>query len=145
LTSFAEDAIDLGIFNYLGNSFVNPPVDYYFHNFASLFDKIMKQTKAPDSYNMCYGPGLGFVTLLDYIQRLALSLPEKRRYFQFVWATSLFHEDPNAVLIGDDHLLRTLKWFEDRGYLETTDLVFMSDHGARYGDIRNTEQVGPSK
>jgi len=141
LTSFAEDSFSISIFKY-GNStpFKKPPVDYYFHNFASVLENTIGHTRTFRSI-LCYGPRLGFVTLLNYIQRLAISLPEKRRYFQFVWATSLFHNNQNGALIGDDHLLRTLEWFQENGFFEKTVFILIGDHGLRHGDFRFTAQV----
>ena len=61
-------------------------------------------------------------------------------HFAFNFAVDLTHEDFNALSLEDVHVLQTLKELKDNGFLDNSILILMGDHGARFGDFRNTYQ-----
>lgn len=137
-TSFAEDAVWMGAFHYIRKGFRVQPTDYYLHPCAIAMEgEIRHQT-------VCYGPRLGFEVLLDYMVKTAGafddSKTERKHYFQFIWATSLFHDYPNMAGLGDQLLLERLQKLKLNHWLNNTLLIVMSDHGARWGGIRDTYQ-----
>ena len=73
--------------------------------------------------------------LLQYINDLLNVSKEKRiPVFLYSWMTNLAHEDINSAKHGDGIYADFLK----RADLDNTILFFMSDHGYRYGSIRQT-------
>ncbi|ODM95643.1 hypothetical protein Ocin01_11035, partial [Orchesella cincta] len=133
-TAFGEDSTWMGGFNYLTKGFIKPPTDYYLRPFGVAAEEHIAHHKELNA-KLCYGPRLSMQVLLDYTQKFAFSMGNDKRYFQFIWSTSLTHDDLNYGRMGDQHLLSTLDWFHTEGYLNQTVLIFLSDHGLRWGDI----------
>ena len=140
LTSFAEDAPSMGMFNYGKGGFKQAPVDYYLYPFTKLQEEKIGN-RAGQNSKICYGPRVAFSVLLNYMKKLAVGIPKDQNYFQLTWATSLFHDFLNFPVFGDRLLLSTLKWFHRNEHLDNTVLILMSDHGMRFGKIRRTDQV----
>ena len=128
--SIFPDAVWMAMFNFKKKGFRNPPTTYYFNPLTSAMDTMIGHPNGMTA-NICYGGRLGFEILLDFLQKMAVAMNRTERYFQFVWATSLFHDYLNHGMLGDEFLLETLKWFKTEGYLEDTVFVLMSDHGMR--------------
>lgn len=63
---------------------------------------------------------------------------EQQPYFAFFWASALSHDYLNQVKLGDKDYYEFFKHMNDSNYLNNTIVVFMSDHGMRWGDIRTT-------
>lgn len=59
-------------------------------------------------------------------------------YFGLFWTISVSHENANGLSSMDDRLLEKLRYLEREGVLNDTMIVFLSDHGMRWGSIRNT-------
>ncbi|CAL8096489.1 unnamed protein product [Orchesella dallaii] len=133
-TAFGEDSTWMGGFNYLKKGFKKPPTDYYLRPFGIAAEEHIAHHKELNA-NLCYGPRLSMEVLLDYVQKFAYTMGKDKRYFQFIWSTSLTHDELNYGRLGDKHLLSTLEWLHTGGYLNQTVLILMSDHGLRWGDI----------
>lgn len=133
-TAYGEDSTWMGGFNYLKKGFKKPPTDYYLRPFGVAAEEHIAHEKELNA-KLCYGPRLSMEVLLDYIQKFAYSMGKDKRYFQFIWSTSLTHDELNHGRMGDKHLRSTLEWFHTGGYLNQTVLILMSDHGLRWGDI----------
>jgi phosphoglycerol transferase MdoB-like AlkP superfamily enzyme len=67
------------------------------------------------------------------MKTLATTMGQDKRYFQFLWATSLTHDYVNNGRLGEALLLEFLQWMNQEGYLNNTVFVLMSDHGIRWG------------
>ncbi|KAK3912398.1 Acetylglutamate kinase [Frankliniella fusca] len=65
---------------------------------------------------------------------------QRRKFFGIVWGTSLSHDDLNSPAAADDLYARFLADLEAKGVLNTTALIFMSNHGLRFGDVLITRQ-----
>ncbi|XP_049822339.1 uncharacterized protein LOC109599737 isoform X2 [Aethina tumida] len=138
MTSFGEDAAWMGIFNYVRQGFINQPTDYaygYFNKFA--------EGQIGNSHNLnvdeCIGARDIYKDLLKYITRLTSRFHmEDTPYFAFYWGASLSHDYLNKPSIGDQIYLEFFKDLKKNGYLDNTALFFMSDHGIRWGGIRQT-------
>lgn len=135
-TAYCEDSTWMGIFNYLKKGFNSSPTDYYLRPFGEAADKLIGTHKKLNA-RLCQGPRLGFQILLEYAKRLAYTMGHDKRYFHLTWATSLTHDYLNDGKLGDEHLLSTLQWFKEEGYLNHTAFILMSDHGIRWGEIRD--------
>ncbi|CAL8068717.1 unnamed protein product [Orchesella dallaii] len=141
-TMYGEDAVNNrsnglsdGIFNYMLTGFETPPTDYYLRPYGMLSDRLRYAYE-----DVCYGPRHTLEVLLDYTQKLAHSMGKNKRYFQFLWSTTIAHGGLNDGKLGDKHLLRALEWFHQEGYFNQTLLILLSDHGLRWGPIMDTMQ-----
>ncbi|CAL8147823.1 unnamed protein product [Orchesella dallaii] len=128
-TSYGEDAVGIGTFNYLQRGFNKPPTDYYFRHLGLAANEYILHS------GICYGPRLSLEVLLNYIKKFAYSMGSDKNYFQFIWSTALTHDYLNRGRVGAKLMRSTLEWLHKGGYLNDTILILMSDHGARHSDI----------
>lgn len=59
-------------------------------------------------------------------------------YFGFFWINAISHDAMNGPSSMDQRILSKFEYLESQGVLNETMVVFLSDHGMRYGEIRNT-------
>jgi len=141
VTSFIEDAPQIGTFNYARNGFREPPVDYYFRPIGHVLESLCTDFRRSA---ICSGPRLAIEVLLNYMKRLALFMTQKKtdqRYFQLGWASGLTHDDLNLGMLGDQPTVEFLEWLQSEPQLLNKSLlIVMSDHGIRIGDFRKTRQ-----
>lgn len=136
ITVNAEDAPYLGGFNYLKTGFVKKPTDFYLR---PLMLAVMKYLPRRDYYHTdCIGrqmtEELVFKYILDVIHRANYhSTP----VFVHNWLTSLGHLNYNNVQFGDSSITNYIKQLISLSG-DNTIFFFMSDHGQRYGPIRET-------
>ncbi|ENN76196.1 hypothetical protein YQE_07164, partial [Dendroctonus ponderosae] len=139
-TAIGEDCAWIGLFNYLKVGFKNRPSDYYYTTFS-------KQLESKIGYNgdmncaQCVGSRLSYSVTLDYIKKFVWRMSRDRSpYFGFFWSNSLSHDYLNRPASGDGKIMELLVHLEEEGGLNNTVLILMSDHGIRWGDIRQTYQ-----
>jgi membrane-anchored protein YejM (alkaline phosphatase superfamily) len=58
--------------------------------------------------------------------------------FTFSWSTTLPHDNLNDIQLADDTYFEFLSRMMEKGHLENTILIFMGDHGYRFGGSRET-------
>ncbi|XP_026669249.1 uncharacterized protein LOC108624917 isoform X1 [Ceratina calcarata] len=136
VTAYGEDETSLNTFNYLKMGFVEPPTDYYLRPYMLACEKLLK-VKKRFGLKYCTGPESSFDRILDYaieFARAFFGLP----YFGFFWTISVSHENANGLSSMDGKLLGKLKQLEQDAVLNDTVIVLLSDHGMRWGPIRNT-------
>ncbi|KAF3419807.1 hypothetical protein E2986_08308 [Frieseomelitta varia] len=134
-TAYGEDETTLNTFNYLKLGFVQPPTDYYLRPYMLACEKLLK-VKKRFRLKYCTGPETSFDRILDYgveFARAFLGLP----YFGLFWTISVSHENANGLSSMDSRLLDKLQRLEREGVLNDTMVVLLSDHGMRWGPIRN--------
>ncbi|KOX79261.1 hypothetical protein WN51_09063 [Melipona quadrifasciata] len=134
-TAYGEDETGLNTFNYLKLGFDQPPTDYYLRPYMLACEKLLK-VKKRFRLKYCTGPETSFDRILDYAVEFArafLGLP----YFGFFWTISVSHENANGLSSMDRRLLDKLQRLEREGVLNDTMVVLLSDHGMRWGPIRN--------
>lgn len=137
-TAFAEDSSWMGIFNYLKYGFRKQPTDYYMRIFNKLAEEDIGSHKWLNA-NLCIGPRKSLQSLLSYGYKFAMTLKNVLS-FGFFWGTSLTHDYLNLGQQGDLDYKTFLESLYDGGIMNNTVLVFMSDHGIRWGGIRQTYQ-----
>lgn len=133
-TFLAEDAPDMATYNYAKNGFQYPPTDYFFRPFTLAIEDTPWQMA---SKKHCFQANPEIVVLFNYL-RSFLHTMENRPYFSLTWAARLTHNDLNNAGYADKPAYDLLKDIHDMGYLNRSVLVFLSDHGIRFGDIRKT-------
>ncbi|XP_063987795.1 uncharacterized protein LOC135167968 isoform X2 [Diachasmimorpha longicaudata] len=137
VTAYAEDWVEISTFNYQKVGFVNPPTDYYMRPYMTAAEKFLKGKRKFQSNYYCTGPELAidriFNSALDFAKTF-LGSP----YFGFFWSNTVSHQNLNAPSSMDDHFLDMLKKFAKSGVTDDALMVFMSDHGMRWGSLRET-------
>ncbi|KAF5293100.1 hypothetical protein FQA39_LY13710 [Lamprigera yunnana] len=139
-TVFGEDSTWMGIFNYVKRGFGKQPTDYYWGPFDSVAEK---QIGGEHSMNVfqCIGSREIYKVLLDYIMKYAQTMHRNKvPYFGIFWGCTISHDFLNKPQLGDDYYAKFFKQLSDTGILNNTVLIFMSDHGIRWGGIRSTLQ-----
>lgn len=137
VTAYGEDTTPVGTFNYHKKGFKIPPTDYYFRPYLMAAERSLKHTNV-DSMSYCIGPESEGERILN----VATSFAETLRgypYWGLFWMNSFSHNQLNSVSRMDDRVQRFLYNLEDRGLLNDTVVVFLSDHGIRFGEFRYTK------
>ncbi|PSN54628.1 hypothetical protein C0J52_10831 [Blattella germanica] len=137
-TAFGEDASDMGLFTYMRPGFKEQPTDYNLRPFMYSSEEDIGYNKDPYC-KVCLGSEMTIVVLLRYITKYAQTMAAKNS-FAFFWGSSLSHDFLNYPSLGDDLYEDFFSNLINSGYLNNTVLIFMSDHGMRWGDIRKTYQ-----
>lgn len=133
-TAYAEDEIAINTFNYHKTGFVKPPVDHYFRPFGIAAEKYFNKRKMY-GLDIC----LGYQTYADHIYQYAIDFATQYKgnpYFGLFWTSSFSHNDISSASCMDDYMKNYIVKLSDRGILNETLVVFFSDHGIRFGDVR---------
>ena len=133
-TFYAEDAPNIGTFHYLKKGFRRPPTDYYFRPFALAVEKLITD---PDGKAQCLNSVLEIDILFNYFRDFVMTM-EGRPFFAYAFSTRLTHDKLNLAGYADEPTARLLKSLHSEGVLNKTLLIFLSDHGIRFGSIRQT-------
>ncbi|XP_069698044.1 uncharacterized protein [Periplaneta americana] len=137
-TAFGEDATNIGLFNYVKRGFSKQPTDYYSRSYLMQSEKDIGFNKKLNA-KLCIGSQMSLSVLLQYISKLAITMASKD-FFGFFWGTSLTHDYLNFPSLGDGAYEQFLYNLSETGSLNRTVLIFFSDHGIRWGAIRETYQ-----
>ena len=146
LTYYGEDSPQMSMLM----GFKRPPSDHYTRRFflalrkkrsyqvhdAFLFLEA-RRIKLTKSSTMCYGSKPKHQLMMEYFQKI-FNVYNGKRKFIMSWLNELTHDHLNFLELADHVLYDHFKWLKDHGKLERTVLIFMSDHGLRVNEIRNT-------
>ncbi|XP_068220311.1 uncharacterized protein [Palaemon carinicauda] len=140
VTFYLEDAPWMGIFRYAKTGFVEQPTDIYNSPFAFISDQLIGHSADFRGLNgkICQGGKLSSNVLHDYIFKISKTLKDKVPYFGFMWDTALTHDSLHMASASDSGTLQALVDLKMEGLLDNTFVIFMGDHGMRYGAIRST-------
>ncbi|KYQ50400.1 hypothetical protein ALC60_10517, partial [Trachymyrmex zeteki] len=136
VTAYGEDETILNTFNYLKVGFVEPPTDYYLRPYMLASEKLLK-IKIRFNMKYCTGPKLSFERIFDYAVNFAqtfVGVP----YFGFFWTNTISHDNMNGISSMDTRVLKKFEFLEQEGILNDSMIIFLSDHGMRWGEFRNT-------
>lgn len=138
VTGFGEDASKIGLFNYLRIGFRKQPTDFYFQAFNLASEHEIGHEKWLNAV-LCLGKRLNVEVLLDITMQFAINLKDHPS-FGFFWETSLSHDYLNLPKQGDDYYLKLFEKLHENGIFNNSFIIFFSDHGIRWGEIRRTYQ-----
>ncbi|KAK7794926.1 hypothetical protein R5R35_005898 [Gryllus longicercus] len=136
VSAYAEDEPTMSTFNYQKTGFLKQPTDYYFRPYMLAASKKLKIQRR-NNLDVCMGP----ISTTDHILRYALDFVTTFKnsfYFALFWMNNFSHNDINVPGAMD---LRTLQFFNEldgSGTYNNTIVIFFSDHGMRFGKIRQT-------
>ncbi|CAG5127872.1 unnamed protein product [Candidula unifasciata] len=121
-TLYTEDKPLGGAFHYLYNS---RPLDL-----------AIEKDKFRPNYR-CVGNQVELNFHLDYVTTFWNTFSDKP-VFAVTMLSKPTHEEPADAKMFDEHILRTLKSWNDKGHLNRSVLISFSDHGVRQGELRNS-------
>lgn len=137
-TAFAEDASWMGTFAYTKYGFHKQPTDYYTRVFNKLAEDEIGHEQRSNA-KLCTGPRISLDVLLAYAYKYAVAMVD-RLSFGFFWGASISHDYLNLPRYADNKHVVFFRQLVEAGVFNNTVLVFMSDHGIRWGGIRATYQ-----
>jgi len=133
-TQWAEDGSEIGTFTYRMLGFRSQPVDHYMRTYYLAATPKFSQHKS-----FCSGSVARHMNMMHWMREF-VDVYESRPKFSFAFHSEYSHGANNKLQWADDDLLELLRYFEKRGHLDSSLLVLMSDHGARFQNLRATEQ-----
>ena len=133
-TFYAEDAPDIAIFDFLKAGFKTPPADYFNRPVS-----IAMETKEDLWYNNhhCFQDRLETDIVLDYKFKF-LETFQHEPHFAFTFITRLSHDDVNSAGAADEPYYKFFRKLFEKELLRNTVVFFYSDHGMRFGKIRES-------
>ncbi|KAJ8921408.1 hypothetical protein NQ315_003026 [Exocentrus adspersus] len=135
ITAYAEDQINIGTFNYDRPGFRDPPTTYYYRPYLVAAEKLGKTYRKGMTY--CAGPETSGERVLDIAKDFSVSFKDVPSFGLF-WMNSFSHDDINLPSVMDERVLGFLNDTKFKDSLRDTIMIFFSDHGFRFGDIRYT-------
>ncbi|XP_015929498.2 uncharacterized protein [Parasteatoda tepidariorum] len=136
-TFFADDAPFNGIFNYFKRGFFREPTDYYYRPTALMIEQSEVRHAAKQYNSTCINSQLETDLMYDYLINFVKTMGG-RPYFAFCMVSILTHDVADYASYADAPAARLLKGLDETGALNNSVLVIFSDHGIRYGKIRET-------
>ncbi|XP_049518982.1 uncharacterized protein LOC119442685 [Dermacentor silvarum] len=162
-TLYAEDNGVISTFNYLKPGFKEQPTDYYMRTFLLPFEMELGHYKvsclsspsssafflAPSSLSplfsspaplncyLCVAQSLIAEVVLNFTRDFAITF-HNEPYFAFTWINALTHDYASTRWGGDEIFHKFFESLYEGGHLNKTIVVFLSDHGMRWGSIRRT-------
>lgn len=135
VTAYAEDESSINTFNYHKKGFKREPTDYYFRPYAVAFNKLTK--KRVDEMDFCTGPESSGERILNVAKDFVATFKTYPN-FGFFWMNSFSHNILNSPTRMDDKVLQFFEELYKSGYVNDSVVIFLSDHGLRFGDVRTT-------
>jgi hypothetical protein len=139
VTSWAEDLSVWGTFSYCGKvGFVDSPVNYYLRPFMTFAEQVIGWQPAKTGQNMAC---MEYRHESDYVYQYMLDFVTQFKndaFFGLFWGSSFSHEDWRDLTSMDLQLLHHHKELNRQGILNTSVVIFLSDHGDRYGTLAKT-------
>lgn len=136
ITAYGEDTTHISSFNYKKKGFRKQPTDFYFRPYMKASEDISTVSKYGMIY--CAGPETSGERILNLIKDFSSTF---RNYSTFgvFWMNSFSHNNNNNPSMMDAKVQQFFKDLEDDGVFESNIVIFLSDHGLRFGDFRNTK------
>lgn len=136
ITGYAEDESTINTFNYHKKGFLHEPTDYYFRPYMIAAERKLKSSKV-DEMTYCTGPETSGERILNLAKDFAETF-RKYSYFGFFWMNSFSHNKLNSLSRMDNKVREFLEDISKEDVLNNTIVLFFSDHGLRFGEIRYT-------
>lgn len=135
VTVYVEDTPDVATFNYQKKGFLKRPTDFYYRPYMMATEFI--STARFYNANFCTGPETNAERILKIIKDFSVTF---RFYatFGIFWMNSFSHNDLNNPTMIDERFRNNLMDFEMDGIYDDNIVIFLSDHGMRYGKFAST-------
>ncbi|CAG5012392.1 unnamed protein product [Parnassius apollo] len=127
-TAYGEEYLRLPDTFSRHKGFKIPPTNHYARPF------FLTGEKKSGNY-ICTGKQPSAIHLLDYALDFARAYINEN-FFGMFWLNSFSHNTDNMPALLDNDMLSFLEKLEHTGALNNTFIIFLSDHGIRYGEMR---------
>ncbi|XP_065211168.1 uncharacterized protein LOC135839195 [Planococcus citri] len=134
ITAYSEDTPHIAGFNYQKYGFMNSPTDYYTRPYLMGAEKYL-EIKYDGGMPYCLGMFPVTEYLFEYVTEFIKRF-HKQPYFNVLWTNSFSHDRLNMPRVMDQRVKDFLQSIQN--YLNSTIVIFLSDHGMRFGGIRET-------
>lgn len=135
ITAYAEDTPYMSTFNYHKTGFIKQPTDYYMRPFMVSANLLGKKQR--DHLDICIGPMTTTHHVFSYTVDFATTF-QNALYFALMWVNNFSHNNHNTPAAMDVQVSNLLQELMDTGVLNNTIVIFLSDHGIRFGKLRET-------
>ena len=133
-TFYAEDAPKIAIFDYEKTGFERPATDYYNRHISAAMD--VEDNLWNSNFNCIHArPETSFV--LDHLKQFMLVF-KYDLYFAFTFLSRLTHDRIESAAMADLLYKQFFENINKGNSLNTTVIFFFSDHGIRFGKVRET-------
>ncbi|XP_050309554.1 uncharacterized protein LOC126745656 isoform X2 [Anthonomus grandis grandis] len=135
ITAYGEDEPFLNTFTYYKKGFIDPPTSVYLRPYflsAYLLPMTYKH-----SMGVCTGPQNTGERMLDAAKDFLVTF-RNNSFFAFYWMNSFSHDNVNFASTMDEQLINFFTHSVVQEAMKDTVIIFFSDHGFRFGDIRFT-------
>lgn len=133
-TFYAEDAPGISIFDFLKAGFKTPPTDHFNRHMSLAME--MKENLWTNAHH-CFQNRLETDIVLNYLKDF-VDTYKSEPHFAFTFITRLSHDDVNSAGAADEPYYNFFKSLHKKDLLRNTIVFFFSDHGMRFGNIRET-------
>ncbi|CAL1542375.1 unnamed protein product, partial [Lymnaea stagnalis] len=133
-TLYTEDQPTLGAFHLGRKGFRIPPTHHYSRPICLAIEDDSSIWKAG---RHCLGNLPEITFHYEYVKKY-LETFKGEPLFAMYFQTRISHDDATTTKMADDHTYDFYKYLNDSGHLNKTLLVSFSDHGIRWGRLRQT-------
>lgn len=131
-----EDQADMSTYNLGKYGFRNAPTDYYARPYMLAAERTLRVLKF-GGMNFCLGPRSAPDRVYGYLEDF-VRLHRRYGYFAVFWLNTFSHNDVNTPSAMDQRTADALSRLLDDRLLDNAVTVVLSDHGLRFGRIRET-------
>lgn len=136
VTVYAEDAPNMGLYHFHKIGFVQEPTDYYIRPYIMVSEKEIGHLGKTN--HMCQGRRQSPEVIYDHALRALNSFQKDVPVFGYFWTASTTHGENKLSAALDLPTVSFFRNFVKKGYNNNTVMLFISDHGMRFGGIRST-------
>ncbi|XP_042893916.1 uncharacterized protein LOC122267820 isoform X1 [Penaeus japonicus] len=138
ITVYGEDDPYSGSFHYNRYGFLKEPTDFYNRPYMLVSHSYTRHNAGKKgSFVLCLGGEKSISVIHDYSLAVADTFRDTP-YIAYYWNTGITHDEVEWASATDVPSLEYLRKLNESGVLDHTILFFISDHGIRFGDIRQT-------
>ncbi|XP_053380737.1 uncharacterized protein LOC123548074 [Mercenaria mercenaria] len=133
-TLFAEDRPDISAFDFMKKGFSTPPCEHYYRPMSiAMFNEEGHWTKN----HTCFQDRLEVEIILNYTYDF-VDTYRNNAQFSFTFLSGVTHDNQNGASEIDDIYYNFFKRLHCNDLIQNTVIFFFSDHGIRYGSVRET-------
>lgn len=136
VTAYMEDEPSMGTYNFGKYGFLNSPTDYYPRPYMLAAERLLPVVKY-DGMAYCQGPRSAPDRVYGYLDDF-VRLHRHHGYFAVFWLNTFSHNDVNMPSSTDKQTADALSRLLDDRLLNNAVTAVISDHGLRFGEIRQT-------
>jgi len=136
VTLYAEDFVKCATFNWYKFGFLQAPTDHYMRP-STIYANQKLNIHPPYPNEICSGPEFDIDRLMNYLFDFSIEY-QGHPQFALVWSNSFSHDDVNGPTFVDNKFVSYLSQLEKLGLYNSSFIILLSDHGSRYGLLRQT-------